>query len=271
MLNEVGNTVGIAHERPSGGAEWGRGPTVDVTVIETTVHWVNAFLHNGSGRYDDAFDAAVQAATSAEDPTWEVLATYELVEAAARSGRRSHAQRAHRDLCRAAGRSGTSWARGIRARSCALVVDDVHIERHLVQAVELLGQTGDRLNHGRALLLYGEWLRRSHRRVDARKKLHAALEVFTDLGLDGFAQRTRRELLATGETVRKRSDETRTDLTPQEAEIARLAGAGRTNREIGLELYISSRTVEWHLRKVFTKLGLRSRRELRTALEPSTV
>jgi DNA-binding CsgD family transcriptional regulator len=118
-------------------------------------------------------------------------------------------------------------------------------------------------------LLYGEWLRRESRRVDAREQLRAAHQMFTDMGAAGFAERARRELLATGETVRKRSVETRDDLTAQEAEIARRAVAGRTNPEIGAELYISPRTVEWHLRKVFTKLGVSSRRELRGVLAGS--
>jgi DNA-binding NarL/FixJ family response regulator len=120
----------------------------------------------------------------------------------------------------------------------------------------------------RAHLVYGEWLRRHNRRSDAREQLRAAHDLFDAIGMEAFGERARRELLATGETVRKRRDDTRTDLTPQEKHIARLARDGRTNSEIGAELYISARTVEWHLRKVFTKLGISSRKGLRDALPP---
>ena len=116
------------------------------------------------------------------------------------------------------------------------------------------------------MLVYGEWLRRENRRVDAREQLRAAHELLTEIGMEVFAERARRELLATGETVRKRTVETLDELTPQEGEIARLAADGRTNPEIGAQLFLSPRTVEWHLRKVFTKLGISSRRQLRTAL-----
>ncbi len=139
------------------------------------------------------------------------------------------------------------------------------------EAIEQLERTRIRVELARARLLYGEWLRREHRRVDAREQLHAAHEMFTAMGAEGFAERARGELLATGETVRKRTVETRDELTAQEAQIARLARDGRTNPEIGAQLYISPRTVEWHLGNVFTKLGIRSRRELHEALlgEPS--
>ena len=116
------------------------------------------------------------------------------------------------------------------------------------------------------MLVYGEWLRRENRRVDAREQLRAAHEMLTDIGMEAFAERARRELLATGETVRKRTVETLDELTPQEAQIARLAADGHTNPEIGAQLFLSPRTVEWHLRKVFGKLGISSRRQLRTAL-----
>jgi DNA-binding CsgD family transcriptional regulator len=146
-------------------------------------------------------------------------------------------------------------------------------EAHYHEAIERLERTRIRVELARARLLYGEWLRREHRRVDAREQLRAAHEMFTAMGADGFAERARGELLATGETVRKRTVETRDELTAQEAQIARLARDGRTNPEIGAQLYISPRTVEWHLRNVFTKLGIRSRRELHDALrdEPSAI
>ena len=134
------------------------------------------------------------------------------------------------------------------------------------ESIERLARTRARLELARSRLLYGEWLRREGRRVDAREQLRVAREAFLVMGADGFAERARHELLATGEKVRKRVDETRDELTPQEAHIARLAREGRTNPEIGAELFLSPRTVEWHLKKVFTKLGISSRRALTDAL-----
>jgi DNA-binding NarL/FixJ family response regulator len=134
------------------------------------------------------------------------------------------------------------------------------------EAIEQLERTRLRVELARAHLLYGEWLRREHRRVDARAQLRVAHAMLSDMGADAFAERARRELLATGETVRKRTVETLDELTPQEAQVARLAAGGQTNPEIGAQLFLSSRTVEWHLRKVFGKLGISSRKELRTAL-----
>src|SRR5258708_24088365 len=132
--------------------------------------------------------------------------------------------------------------------------------------MEGVGECGVGAHVGRGRVRDGEWLRREHRGVEAREQLRQAYDVFATMGADGFADRARRELLATGEKVRKRRDDTRDELTPQEEYIARLARDGRTNPEIGAELFISARTVEWHLRKVFTKLGISSRRGLRTAL-----
>src|SRR5206468_2355999 len=161
---------------------------------------------------------------------------------------------------------GTDWALGIQARAHALMSDGDAAERLYREAIERLSRTRLRGELARARLLYGEWLRREQRRVDAREQLRAAHEMFMAMGAEGFAERARGELLATGETVRKRTVETRDDLTAQEAQIARLARDGRTNPEIGAQLFISPRTVEWHLRNVFTKLGIRSRRELHDAL-----
>ncbi len=158
--------------------------------------------------------------------------------------------------------SGSDWALGIEARSRALLSEGESAERLYREAIERLGRTGVRVELARAHLLYGEWLRRENRRVDARDQLRCAYEMLTAMGIAGFAERARRELLATGETVRKRTIETAGQLTPQEAQIARLAGQGLTNTEIGGQLFISPRTVEWHLRKIFTKLGIRSRRQL---------
>jgi DNA-binding CsgD family transcriptional regulator len=134
------------------------------------------------------------------------------------------------------------------------------------ESAERLSRSRIRSAVARTRLLHGEWLRRERRRADAREHLRAALALFEEVGAEGFAERARRELNATGETVRKRSPETLDDLTPQEAEIARLAASGQTNPEIGAQLFLSPRTVEWHLRKVFGKLGVGSRKELGGAL-----
>jgi DNA-binding CsgD family transcriptional regulator len=134
------------------------------------------------------------------------------------------------------------------------------------EAIERLGRTRVRVSLARAHLVYGEWLRRENRRVDAREELRTAYEMLTDMGMEAFAERARRELVATGETVRKRTVETRDELTAQETQIAQRAAGGSTNAEIGAQLFLSPRTVEWHLRKVFGKLGISSRKELRSAL-----
>jgi ATP/maltotriose-dependent transcriptional regulator MalT len=162
--------------------------------------------------------------------------------------------------------SGTAWATGTGARSCALVESADTAEQLHREAIESLGGTSMVAHLARARLTYGEWLRREKRRADAREQLRQAHETFVSMGAEGFAERARRELLATGERVRKRRDDTRDDLTPQEQHIARLACEGRTNPQIGEELYLSPRTVEWHLHKVFAKLGINSRRGLRGAL-----
>jgi DNA-binding CsgD family transcriptional regulator len=147
-----------------------------------------------------------------------------------------------------------------------MLSDGQTAERLYREAIERLGRTRIRVSVARAHLVYGEWLRRENRRVDAREQLRVAQAMLADMGMEGFAERARRELLATGETVRKRTVETLDDLTPQETQIARLAAGGHTNPEIGAQLFLSPRTVEWHLRKVFGKLGVTSRKELRSAL-----
>jgi DNA-binding CsgD family transcriptional regulator len=154
----------------------------------------------------------------------------------------------------------------MEARGRALLSDGEAAERLYREAIDRLGRTRLRPELARSRLLYGEWLRRANRRVDAREQLRAAHDAFVAMGAEGFAGRARHELLATGAKVRKRLDEARDELTPQEEHIARLARAGRTNPQIGAELYISPRTVEWHLKKVFTKLGISSRRGLQDAL-----
>ena len=156
--------------------------------------------------------------------------------------------------------------KALETRSRALLSEGQNAERYYTEAVERLSRTQLRPELARTRLLYGEWLRREHRRLDARRQLRAAYDLFTEIGADAFADRARRELLATGEKVRKREVDTVNQLTPQEEHIVRLARDGRTNPQIGAELFISSRTVEWHLRKVFTKLGITSRRDLYDAL-----
>jgi DNA-binding CsgD family transcriptional regulator len=189
----------------------------------------------------------------------------EFIEAAARSGRAEHAagpMRRLREISRAA---GTNWALGVEARSRALLNGGDVAESLYREAIELLSRTRVRTAHARAHLVYGEWLRRERRRADARKHLRIAHEMYVDIGMEGFAERARRERLATGETVRKRSAETRDNLTAQETLIARLVIDGCTNPEVGAQLFISPRTVEWHLRGVYAKLGIKSRKDLSAA------
>ena len=162
--------------------------------------------------------------------------------------------------------AGTCWALGIEARCRALLSEGQAAERGYLQAIGRLGRTRVRVELARTCLLYGEWLRREQHRVEAREQLRAAYQMLAAMGLEGFAERARIELLATGGTVPKRSTETAERLTPQEARIVRLAAAGHTNPEISMRLFLSPRTVEWHLRKVFTKLGISSRKELAVEL-----
>jgi DNA-binding CsgD family transcriptional regulator len=230
--------------------------------------WAKAVLANGLGRYDDAVLAARQAAEDPHDSAPANWGLSELIEAAIRSGRRELATEAFTRLEPITRAGGTQWALGIQARAHALLSDGETAERLYREAIERLGRTRLRGEPARARLLYGEWLRREHRRVDARHQLRAAHETFSRIGAQAFAERARRELLATGETVRRMTSETRDVLTPQETQVARLAADGQTNPEIGARLFISPRTVEYHLRKVFTKLGISSRKELRGALAP---
>jgi DNA-binding CsgD family transcriptional regulator len=190
----------------------------------------------------------------------------ELIEAAARAGQPERAADAMRHLSEATTNAGSDWALGILARSRALLSDGEPAECSYREAINRLSGTRVRVELARAHLVYGEWLRRQNRRMDARDQLRTAYEMLTAMGIDGFAGRARRELLATGENVRKRMAETAVQLTVQEAQIARLAGEGNTNPEIGARLFLSPRTVEYHLHKIFRKLGVSSRRELRRAL-----
>jgi DNA-binding NarL/FixJ family response regulator len=183
-----------------------------------------------------------------------------------RSGAREEATAAMALLQERTHIAGTEWALGIEARSRALLSDGEDADSLYREAIDRLARSRVLVHRARAQLLYGEWLRREERRRDARAQLSAAYETFSQIGARAFAERAGRELAATGETVRRRTDETRDHLTAQEAQIARLAAGGRTNPEIGAELFISPRTVEYHLRKVFSKLGITSRRELHGAL-----
>ena len=224
-----------------------------------------ALLYNGLGRYDKAL-AAAELACEYDDIGVVGWSLTELVEAAVRSGQPARASGALQRLSETTRASGTDWALGIEARSRALLSEGEAAEDCYREAIERLGRTRMRPAAARAHLLYGEWLRRENRRRDARAELRTAYDLFTAMGIEAFAERARRELLATGETVRKRTAETASELTAQEAHIARLAVGGRTNAAIGAQLFLSTRTVEWHLGKVYTKLGVGSRRELRRAL-----
>ena len=229
-------------------------------------NWSAAVLHNGLGRYPEALAVAEPAAEKTYSPLSTQLVLPELIEAAVRTGRADLAREALDRLSAMTAIEGSDWAQGLQARSRALVSEGRAAEQYYAKAVERLGRTPLRAELARAHLLYGEWLRRQKRRLDARHQLHAAYHLFTAIGADAFAERARRELLATGEKVRRREVGTCNQLTPQEEHIVRLARDGRTNPEIGAELFISTRTVEWHLRKVFAKLGITSRRELRGAV-----
>ena len=238
-----------------------RGEGVGVTLTR----WATAFLFNGLGRYEDALAAAREAA-GYEELSARNWGAVELIEAAARTGATEVATEALDRLSEATRASGTDWALGVEARSRALLSEGEPAECLYREAIERLDRTRIRVELARARLVFGEWLRREGRRLDAREQLRVAYETFATIGTEAFAERARRELLATGHRARKRVDETRGDLTPQEANIARLARDGLSNPEIGAQLYLSARTIEWHLRKVFSKLGISSRRQLLVAL-----
>ena len=247
--------------RPLIQAGTARGEGVAIEIAE----WAAAVLHNGLGEYADAA-AAAQRAYDHDVLGFGGWVLPELIEAAVRSGDRPAAEAAFARLAERSSPSATEWARGIEAAMHALLSDGAEAEALHLEAIDQLSRSRVVVLHARAKLNYGEWLRREHRRVDARIQLKAAYAAFESMGAHGFAERARRELLATGETVRKRTIETRDELTPQEAQIARLASERLTNPEIAAQLYLSHRTVEYHLRKVFTKLGISSRRELAAAL-----
>ena len=232
-------------------------------------HWVSAILHNGLGRYEQALSDAQQAAEEAPELYLSVWALPELIEAAARTGKTQVADAALERLVEAAGIGDSDWGLGVLARSRALLSEGEDAERAYREAIERLSRTRLRPELARAHLLYGEWLRRENRRVDARAQLRIGHEQFSTIGMEAFAERARGELQATGEHVRARTPEARDDLTAQERQIAELARDGLSNPEIGARMFLSPRTVEWHLRHVFAKLGIRSRRELANALPRS--
>jgi len=248
--------VSAATERAAAG-----GPGVAIYA-----HWASAVLYNGLARYEDAARSARQATSSPVGFWVSEWALPELVEAAMRVGDMELARDALERLAATTRPAGTDFALGIEARSRALLSDGSAADNLYRQAIDRLNRTRLRPELARAHLLYGEWLRREGRRVNAREQLHAAYDQFTAIGMEAFAERTGRELVATGEKARKRSPDTRDELTPQERQIARLARDGLSNPEIGAQLFISARTVEWHLRSVFAKLGITSRRQLRTVL-----
>jgi DNA-binding CsgD family transcriptional regulator len=232
----------------------------------TAARWATSVFYNAVGRYDDALEAAEQASEYLEGLGVSAWGLVELIEAAVRGGERQRAADALERLSQATLPSGTEWGLGIEARSRALLSDDEAAERLYREAIERLGRTHVRVDLARAHLLYGEWLRRERRRLDAREQLRTAYEMFSAIGAEGFAERAARELLATGGTARKRVIGTGTQLTAQEAQVARLAHDGLSNAEIGARLFISPHTAQHHLRKVFTKLDISSRTQLGGAL-----
>jgi DNA-binding CsgD family transcriptional regulator len=234
-------------------------------VATTTAHWSAAILNNSLGRYADALAAARQASDDSHlfVSMWVLP---ELVEAAMHTGHTEVAADALERLAERTQAGGTNFGLGLEARCRALLSQAQAADDWYREAIERLGGAGIRTELARAHLLYGEWLRREGQRLDARGQLRTAYDTFAAIGMEAFAERARRELAATGEKARKRSVETVTTLTAQEAYIARLARDGRTNPEIGAQLFLSARTVEWHLRKIYTKLGIGSRRELHAAL-----
>ncbi|WP_128381550.1 helix-turn-helix transcriptional regulator [Streptomyces cavernae] len=230
----------------------------------TVTHWYQAVLCNSLGQYADALAAAREAAVPQQEfgaPRWGLV---ELIEAAACGGSPELATDALEQLSETTRASGTNWALGVEARSRALLSEGDAAEPLYREAIERLARIRVHVELARAQLLYGEWLRRENRRVDARAQLTVAHETFSKIGAEAFAERARRELQATGAKVRSHTVATPTALTSQEAQIARLAGEGLTNPEIGAQLFLSPHTVEWHLRKVFAKLGISSRKEIRT-------
>ena len=233
--------------------------------------YATAVLYNGLGRFERALTAAQEALEYPRELATSHWALPELIEAAIRSGKPEPAADALAQLSETTSASATDWALGLEARSRALLTEGEAAETLYREAIERLERTRVRVELARGHLLYGEWLRRERRRLDARAQLRTAHALFTEFGMEAFAERARVELQATGEHARKRTVETRDDLTPQEAQIARLAAEGAANQEIAAQLFISASTVDYHLRKAFRKLGVKSRHQLKQhLLQPDT-
>jgi DNA-binding CsgD family transcriptional regulator len=228
----------------------------------TVSMWTTALLCNGLARYEGALAAAERATEDPYELWFSNFALVELIEAASRSGRPERAAEAFEILAASTGASGSPWALGVEARCRALLAQGDEAEKLYREAIDRLEPTRLLFDLARAHLLYGEWLRRERRRVDARDELRAAFDFFSDRGMVAFAERARVELQATGEHARQRTVGAVDQLTPQEAQISRLVALGRTNREIAEQLFISPSTVEYHLRKVFRKLDVKSRTQL---------
>jgi DNA-binding CsgD family transcriptional regulator len=246
----------VIHANAKDFADRGEGMAVSMAL------WATAALYNSLARYEDAFVAAEQALADPYELWFSPSATVELIEAASRSGRYTAASAGLERLAEGTSASGTDWARAVEARSRALLSDGAAAEALYREAINLLSTTPLRFDLARTHLVYGEWLRRERRHSDAREQLRVAHDLFSEFGMEGFAERARVELRATGEHPRTRTFENSNDLTPQEAQISRLVGQGATNHEIAAQLFISPSTVEYHLHKVFRKLGVKSRTQL---------
>jgi DNA-binding NarL/FixJ family response regulator len=232
--------------------------------------WATAVLCNGTGRYGDAFTAAEDALENPYELWFSPWAIVELIEAASRTGKHAAAAPALERLVQSTDASGTEWALAVQARCRAVLCDGKAAEDLYHEAIDRLMPTALRLDFARTRLLYGEWLRREQRQRDAREQLRAAYELFFEFGMEGFAGRAEAELRATGEKARKRTVETRDELTPQEERISQLAAEGSTNKDIAAQMYISPATVEYHLRKVYRKYGVTNRTQLARHLLQST-
>ncbi|MCT7366672.1 helix-turn-helix transcriptional regulator [Mycolicibacterium llatzerense] len=252
-----GEATGLIEAAAADARARGEGRVLGVT------GYLSAVLYNGLGRYPEAF-AAARDSCEYNDLGFHSWCLFELTEAAMRIGDKATAEWAVQRLAVRAGTSGTDWGLGALAHARAFIADDEDADALYTEAIERLERTAILIHLARTQLCYGEWLRRMNRRTDARKHLDEAYRMFSRMGAQAFAERARRELIAAGKKVRKEPVNSGDELTAQEAQIARLAGEGLTNQEIGAQLFISTHTVEWHLRKVFVKLGITSRRQLRT-------
>lgn len=232
-------------------------------------YYASAVLHNGLGEYSTAQEAAAKASDAAE-LSLSTIGLPELIEASARAGDAEGAVRALARFTVRARASGTAWALGLEARSRALTLTGPAAEEQYLEAIAQLSKSRVAGDAARAQLVYGEWLRREGRRQEARSRLRTAHELLSDMGIEAFAARAARELHATGEHPRKRSARLTDELTAQELHIARLVATGATSREVGVQLFLSPRTIESHLRNIFRKLDISSRRQLKELQLAST-